>query len=240
VYAGIGITMNTNATGVAVISGLGTVASVTIVNAGAGYTNTNPPVVMIEPEAQIDDTLSDIKYEGDFGIITGIGTTSVVGIATTGLTFDLFIPLDSPLRSSATMTTPITSSGIKTGYYFVAYDTNTGSGLNAFGDASGTTTVGIGTSFIDNIYRVMSVQNVSGNAVGVGSTTLVRVTVSVSSTTGVSVGSSTFYGRYSWGRLYDFVKDGTSSFTVINTDGVTGISTGPVIIRTRDLKEAYI
>ena len=240
IHAGVGITMNTNATGVAVISGLGTVSSVTIINAGAGYTNTNPPIVMIEPEAQTDETLTSIKYEGDSGIITGIGTTSVVGIATTGLTFDLFIPLDSPLRSSSTMTAPITSSGIKTDYYFTVFDSNVGSGLTSYATATGITTVGIGTSFIDNIYRVRSVQTVTGDAVGVGSTTLIRVTVSVSSTAGVSIGSSTFFGRYSWGRLHDFVKEGTGSFTVINTDGVTGILTGPVIIRTRDLKEVYI
>ena len=240
VYSGIGITMNTNATGVAVISGLGTVSSVSITSAGAGYTNTNPPVVMIEPEAQTSDTLTNIKYEGDFGIITGIGTTSVVGIATTGLTFDLFIPLDSPLRSSDIMSSPITSSGIKTDYYFVVSDTYTGNGLTAYGDASGTTTVGIGTSFIDNIYRVMAVENVTGDAVGVGTTTLTRVTVSVNSIQGVGTGSSIFFGKYSWGRLYDFVKSDTSQFTVINTDGITGIQTGPVIVRSRDLKEAYI
>ena len=240
IFSGIGITMNTNATGVAVLSGLGTVASVNIVNAGAGYTNTKPPVVMVEPEAQTNSTLSSVKFEGDFGIITGIGTTSVVGIATTGLTFDLFIPLDSPLRSSATMTTPITASGIQTNYYFIVSDSNTGNGLTAFGDASGTSTVGIGTSFIDNIYKVMAVESVSGSAIGVGVTTLVRVTVSVNSTANVSTGSSENFGRYSWGRLHDFVKVDTSQFNVINNDGVTGIVTGPVIIRTRDLKEAYI
>ena len=240
VYSGIGITMNTNATGVSVISGLGTVSSVTITNAGAGYTNTNPPLVMIEPEAQTKDTLDSVKYEGDFGVITGIGTTSVVGIATTGLTFDLFIPLDSPLRSSDILTAPITTSGIKTDFYFITYDTNTGSGLTAYGDAAGTTTVGIGTSFIDNIYRVMAVENVTGDAVGVGTTTLTRVTVSVSSTEGVGTGSSEFFGRYSWGRLYEFVKTDTSQFTAINNDGITGIQTGPVIVRTKDLKEAYI
>jgi len=240
IHSGIGITMNTNATGVVVISGLGTVSSVTITNAGAGYTNTNPPIVMIESEPQTDDTLSSVKYEGDFGIITGIGTTSVVGIATTGLTFDLFIPLDSPLRKSSIMTTPITSSGIKTDYYFVVFNSNTGSGLTAYENASGTTTVGIGTSFIDNIYKVMSVQNVSGSAIGVGVTTLTRVTVSVSSTANVSLGSSQNFGEYSWGRLHDFVKSDTKEFSVIKNNGVTGIITGPVIIRTRDLKEVYI
>ena len=103
--------------------------------------------------------------------------------------------------------------------------------------------MGIGTSFIDNIYKVHSAKNITGDAYGIGSTvgintTLRRVTVSVSSTEGIGIGSG-FKGRFSWGRLHDFVKDGTSAFTAINDDGVTGILTGPVIIRTRDLKESY-
>ena len=237
IFAGIGITVNTNATAVAGLSGVGTVNSLTVTNAGAGYTNTNPPVVLIEPEAFGNDQLTSIKYEGDFGIVSGVGTTSVVGVATTGLTFDLFIPLDSPLRSSSTMSTPITSSGIKTGYYFVVTDSNTGAGVTS---VSGNTTVGIGTSFIDNIYKVAAVENITGNAYGFGTTTLTRVTVSVMSTEGVGLGNSEFFGRYSWGRLHDFVKEGTTAFNVINTDGVVGIQTGPIIVRTRDLKEAYI
>ena len=92
IFAGIGITVNTNATAVAGLSGVGTVNSLTVTNAGAGYTNTNPPVILIEPEAFGNDQLTSIKYEGDFGIVSGVGTTSVVGVATTGLTFDLFIP----------------------------------------------------------------------------------------------------------------------------------------------------
>ena len=41
------------------------------------------------------------------------------------------------------------------------------------------------------------------------------------------------------GDLYDFVKSGTSTFNVNKNDGITGIITGPVIIRSRDLKESY-
>ena len=240
IFAGIGITINTNATATSTISGVGTVSAITVSDAGIGYTNTNPPGVLIAPEAQTDDTLSSVKYEGDFGIITGIGTTSVVGIATTGLTFDLFIPLDSTLRDSSVMSTPITNSGIQTGYYFVVSNSYTGTGITAYGDASGASPVGIGTSFIDNIYKVMAVENVTGSAIGVGETTLRRVTVSVSSTIGVSLGSSERFGQYSWGRLHDFVRSDAKAFTAITDDGVTGIITGPVIVRTRDLKESYI
>ena len=88
-----------------------------------------------------------------------------------------------------------------------------------------------------------SAKNVFGDAYGIGTTvgintTLRRVTVSVSSTEGIGIGSGSF-GKFSWGRLHDFVKKDTKSFTAITNDGITGIKTGPVIIRTSDLKESY-
>ena len=241
VHAGIGTT-STNATAVATVSGVGTISAITITNAGAGYTNTNPPLVMVEREVTNQDKLSSVKYDGDFGEIVGIGTSTVAGIGT-ALQLDLFIPKDSVLRDTSVVSNAITVSGIQSGYYFTVFDSNVGSGLTSYENAVGTSPVGIGTSFIDNIYKVHSAKNITGDAYGIGSTvgintTLRRVTVSVSSTEGIGIGSG-FVGRFSWGRLHDFVKDGTSAFTAINDDGVTGILTGPVIIRTRDLKESY-
>ena len=241
VHAGIGTT-STNAIAIATVSGVGTISAITITNAGAGYTNTNPPVVMVEREIANQDKLSNIKYDGDFGDIVGIGTSTVAGIGT-ALQFDLFIPKDSVLRDTSVMPSAVTVSGIQSGYYFTVFDSNVGGGLTSYENAVGTSTVGIGTSFIDNIYKVHSAKNITGDAYGIGTTvgintTLRRVTVSVSSTEGIGIGSG-FKGRFSWGRLHDFVKDGTSAFTAINDDGVIGILTGPVIIRTRDLKESY-
>jgi len=244
IFAGIGTT-SANATAVATVSAAGTISAVTITSAGAGYTNTNPPVVSIEPESVTQDTLTSIKYDGDFGHIVGIGTSTVAGIGT-ALQLDLFIPQDSVLRDTSVMPSAVTVSGIQSGYYFTTFETNIGSGLTSYENAIGTSPVGIGTSFIDNIYKVHSAKNITGPAFGIGSTTLRRVTVSVSSTEGIDrpVGVATiinglYYGKYSWGRLHDFVKEGTSSFTAINDDGITGIKTGPVIIRTRDLKESF-
>ena len=141
------------------------------------------------------------------------------------------------------MGSAVTVSGIQSGYYFTVFDSNVGSGLTSYENAIGITTVGIGTSFLDNIYKVHSAKNVTGDAYGIGSTvgintTLRRVTVSVSSTEGIGIGSG-FFGRFSWGRLHDFVKKETNAFTAVTHDGVTGIKTGPVIIRTSDLKESY-
>ena len=246
VHAGIGTT-TTNATAVATVSGVGTISAITITNAGAGYTNTNPPVVMVEREIANQDKLSNIKYDGDFGEIVGIGTSTVAGIGT-ALQFDLFIPKDSVLRDTSVMPSAVTVSGIQSGYYFTVFDSNVGSGLTSYENAVGTSIVGIGTSFIDNIYKVHSAKNITGDAAGVGTLphfqTLRRVTVSVNSIDDLPAGNAAgittgLFGNYSWGRLHDFVKDNTSAFTVINNDGITGIKTGPVIIRTRDLKESF-
>ena len=162
--------------------------------------------------------------------------------------FDLFIPKNSVLRDTSVVSSALTVSGIQSGYYFTVFDSNVGNGLTSYDNPIGITTVGVGTVFLDNIYKVHSAKNITGDAYGIGSTvgetvvgvntTLRRVTVSVSSTEGIGIGSG-FKGRFSWGRLHDFVKEGTSAFTAITNDGITGIKTGPVIIRTRDLKESF-
>ena len=236
IHAGIGTT-SANATAVATVSGVGTISAINVVNAGSGYTNTNPPSVLVEPESVTQETLSNIKYEGDFGHIVGIGTSTVAGIGT-ALQFDLFIPKDSVLRDASVVGSAITVSGIASGYYFTTFETNVGSGITSYENAVGTSSVGIGTSFLDNIYRVHSAKTIQGPALGIGATALRRVTVSVSSTEGIGIGSGSF-GKFSWGRLHDFIKKDTSVFTAITDDGITGIKTGPVIIRTRDLKESY-
>ena len=205
---------------------------------------------MIEAESVTQDKLSSIKYDGDFGDIVGIATTAVAGIGT-ALQLDLFIPQDSVLRDASVMGSGISVSGIQSGYYFTAFKTNVGSGVTSYESGIGNDNgvVGAGTIHLDNIYKVHSARNITGPALlstGVGNTTLRRVTVSVDNLEDVvrPVGVSTtinglYYGKFSWGRLHDFVKDDTSAFTVITDDGITGIKTGPVIIRTRDLKESY-
>ena len=231
------IVQTSNATAISSISGVGTVSLISVVNGGLGYTSTNPPQVLIPQEKQISELILDVKYDGDFGIVTGIGSTSV-GIASTGLIFDLYIPLESPLRDSTLMTTPITNSGIKTGYYFIVQDSNVGSSITSYSDSSRTSIVGVGTTFIDNVYKVVGVTTVIGDAVGVGQTTLTRVTVSVSNNS-ISSGSSDFYGNYSWGRIYDIKRPDSKSFTSFTQNGVSGIQTSPIIVRTIELSDSY-
>jgi hypothetical protein len=240
VFDGI-VVKTSDAFAIASISGLGTVSSISIVNGGLGYTSTNPPNVLIESEPQSLETITDVKYSGDFGIITGIGTTSIVEIATTGINFDLFIPLESPLRDSNLMTSIVENSGIKTNYYFVVTESNIGSPNTSYSSASGSpaTIVGVGTTFIDNVYRVVGVSTVIGDALGVGSTVLTRVTVSVDDNSSISTGSSEFYGNYSWGRLFDFKRENPKAFVANVSKGPIGVETGPLIMRTIELLSSY-
>ena len=234
--AGI-IAQTSNATAISSISGIGTVSLISIVNSGLGYTTSSPPQVLISSPSNSIENIINVKYDGDFGIITGIGSTSV-GVAVTGLNFDLFIPLDSPLRDSTLMTTPITESGIKTGYYFIVYESNVGTSITSYSDSSGSSIVGVGTTFIDNVYKVVGVTTITGDAVGVGSTTLTRVTVSVSDNS-IGAGTSEFYGNYSWGRIYDFKRPNAKSFNAQLGNGIVGLQTSPIIMRSLELSDSY-
>ena len=60
----------------------GVVTSITLGTAKTGYSQSNPPVVLIETPAVLAERLSaGISYRGDFGNIVGV-TTTTVGVAT--------------------------------------------------------------------------------------------------------------------------------------------------------------
>ena len=215
----------------------GSVSSITISSPGTGYTTTNPPVVLVGPPANIkEENNTIVSYSGDFGIITGIGSTSV-GVASTGIVFDLVIEATSTLRNNTTITPQTTISGLSTGDYFIVYDSNVGNGVTSFDEDSNV--IGIGTTCLDNIYRVASVSTATTSAVGFASTTVARVTVSVSDYNGFSAAGlaiSSFYGRYSWGKIVTSERVGTSTYAAVTTNGVVGIQTGPYVIRQNSLK----
>jgi hypothetical protein len=231
---GFGSTMRANATATLSGDGLG---SISLSSPGSAYTFTNPPVVLIEQPKFDKEVIYNVNYSGDFGIITGVATTSV-GLASTGLVFDLLIPADSPLRSSAYVGPSgiQTISNIASGFPFVVYDSNVGNGVTSL-DLSGSV-YGIGTSFLDNVYEAISVSVATTDAVGFGTTYVAKVTVSVSSYNGLSgIGYSDFYGQYSWGKLRNFTRSGIAkTFTPILNNGLLGISTSPVVVRRTPLK----
>ena len=230
---GFGTTARALAT--ATVSAGGTISNISITSPGTGYTVTNPPVVLIGPPTFTTEDNTIVSYQGDFGIITGIATTSV-GAAVTGIVFDLVIPQNSSLRN-ADVTSFTTRSGIDTGYYFIVFNSNVGNGVTSLGE--GNSVVGVGTSFLDNIYRVASVGVATTGAIGLGVTVVTRVTVSVSNFNGLTIpglGYSSFYGEYSWGRLLLSERNKLQSYNAITTKGIVGIQTGPVVKRNKSLK----
>jgi len=227
---GLGSTQRGSAT--ASISS-GSINSISVTNPGTGYTSSNPPEVLIsEPKTSgyVEDVLN-VTYSGDFGIISGVSTTTV-GVST-GIVFDLLLPSDSLFRNSDVVGTAITVSGIQTGYYFVVSNSNIGNGVTSL---SGNGVVGSGNSFLDNIYEVSSVSIAQTHAVSIGQTFVAKVTVSVESYNGLTgLGHSEVFGEYSWGRIQLNNRSKNKVFTSYN-NGLLGISTSPIVERTTPLK----
>jgi hypothetical protein len=226
----VGMTTTARAYATASVSS-GSISSITINSPGAGYTFTSPPNALIEPPRGIFEDVTASNFEGDFGLISGIGKTSV-GIASTALIFNLYIPQDSFLRDSNIVGSAITVSGIQTGYYFAVKNSYLGNGITSL-DETGAL-ISIGTSYLDNVYRVASVSAASTFVSGIGITAIVRVTTSVDNNNIIGLGSTSFYGTYSWGRIT--IPNGiTNQFTVYN-NGISGINTSPIVKRINPLK----
>jgi hypothetical protein len=235
VIVGTPIGVGTTATIAASVTS-GVVTSLTITNPGSGYTTSNPPQILIEYPSLKYEKIEDVSYEGDFGIIVGINTTSV-GVASTAITFDLFVPTDSYLRDT-NLTVGIATtgiSGIKTDYYFTVFNSNIGMGVTSLDSSNNI--VGVGTTCLDNVYQVASVSIAQTNVPGVGLTNVSRVTVSVLNYNGLSgMGYSNFYGEFSWGKINTPTRKIPQNFDSYNKSGISGLSTGAVIQRTNPLR----
>ena len=231
----------TNASAIATcnVSGIGTISLIEITSSGFGYTSSNPPQILIGQDPVKIETITNVNYEGDFGIITGIGTTSISGVST-GLVFDFYIPKDSSLRNSSEVGVALTVSGIQTGYYFTIYNSVIGNGVTSINDDN--TVLGIGTSYLDNVYQAFDVKIISADAFGIGNTTdIVRVVSSVSSYNNLTgIGNSQFFGLFSWGRLYDFDRSSSPKvFPLSIENGISGLSTSPLIVRVNPMRSLY-
>jgi len=211
----------------------GIVTSIVINSSGIGYTSI-PEVLIEEPKySDYIEEISPISYTGDFGIISGVSTTSV-GVASTGIVFDLVIPKNSFLRDSSIVGTAITISGIQTNYYFVVFNSNIGNGVTSLSLTN--SIVGIGSTFLDNIYQVSSVSIAQTSVTGMGLTYVARVVVSVQNYNNLTgLGYSSYYGEYSWGRISAPERDNSKEFIAYN-NGLSGISTSPIVERYSPLK----
>jgi hypothetical protein len=189
-------------------------------NTGFGSTTFVMPIKDIE----------GVNCSGDEGHIVGIG------VSAQAITFEFFIPNNSPLRENQFGS--ITKTGIATGDYFVVSRSNVGAvggGVTALSQTRAST-VGIGNSFIDGVYQVGHIQPLAG----IGETMRVIANIETNhqlNFTGLTSGVGAFYGEFSWAK-FTTGAIGTS-FTVNTLEGLTGLSTAPEIQRTNKLLLDY-
>ena len=249
---GFGTTAAQNTALASVTVSGGVVTGIAVTFGGGGYISTTPPQVLIESPGIIKETNTVTSYAGDSGVIVGFGTTA------TGIIFDLFIPMDSYLRTTSLaypsgvyVGTAVTISGIGTGDYFLVYDSNIGfASTSITSKDTSNNTIGIGTNFINNVYQVKSVSNVSvaNTAIGIATvgtaTTMVRrvsATVSgistISGYSGVGIGTTAIrFGNFSWGKIELTSRTKENTYNFYGNVGVGGISTSGVVKRTNPLR----
>ena len=176
------------------------------------------------------ETVTGVTITGDDGVITGIGTTAQ------GIQFNMHIPLSSPLRTNTLG--GLTKTGISTGDYFLVTRSNVGNGVTALSQDR-TVAISSCSDLIDTVFQVSHIEDIAP----VGSASSVRVHVNVETGhglnfTGLGSGVGNYYGNYSWAKFSSSRTTGIA-FTCNSSDGLTGLSTAPTIVRTTKLSLDY-
>jgi hypothetical protein len=115
----------------------------------------------------------------------------------------------------------------QTGYPIYIFDTRVGKGVTSI-DTSNSAVVGIGTTFVDNIYYIH--QFSSSATVGIITCNILSTTSTIGLSSSGSVSNPV--GKYSWGRMSGFTR--SSSPISIGVTGNTvdvGLSTFATIQR---------
>ena len=216
---GVGIGTTWTAYGAVTISAGGTISGIAVTSGGYGYSPVETPQVLISPPASVDEVDSVSSYVGDSGVIVGFGTTT-----SNQIVFDLHIPYDSYLRQPTYVGTGLSLSSLSVNDYFIIQDSNVGIATTSIISLDGSNTYGIGTHFVDNVYKVTAAVSISTSILGI-STYVRRVTVGVGSTPAgwygtVGIRTSDFYGNYSWGLITLPSRAGINSFQCYTLDGV--------------------
>ena len=255
------------ATATATVSAAGTVTGVVVSFAGTGYVDSAQ--VLIQPPTLVSEVNTVDSYIGDYGVVVGFGTTTSSYIDK--MIFDLYIPTYSDLRKTKLVGTAVTVSSLDVGDYFMVSASNAGSATTSITSRSiANEAIGVGTQFIDNIYQVSASTIQQRDVVGVGNTWVRRVYANISGLSTVTFGSSNltfdsnnftfdndgegagsgfvgvmtasnFFGNFSWGKITLTGRSENSVYDTYPDNGISGISTWPVVQRTNHLKSvSYI
>ena len=242
----VGVGIGTTATATANISStnFGSVQSITITNSGFGYTHSAPPGVIIELPAFKTEKINTISNaQGFTGIITGIKTETRTG----GLSLRFYFNAVREDPDGVMVTAQAVD--LRENYPVLITDTTIGSGLTSVQNQNDNSVVGIGTTFLDNIYIVR--ERVNGGTSGeilcdvhsnsTSAITNIGIEDVASSNSGIVGFNSTGMegltvplGKINWGRLYGGSLVRSSNPISIGVTGLTvdaGLSTFPTIQR---------
>ena len=227
----IGLSTSFGAYATAAISN-GQVSNIILTSPGTGYTTSPAPQVLIDSPYPVFENNYTNSVEGDFGVIVGISKTSV-GVASTGLIFNLFIPPNSYLRNTAIVGTATTISSIQTGYYFIVKNSFVGTGITTL-DENGAI-IFKGSEYLNAVYRVANVSIAKTSVTGVGETYVSRVTVSVVNNNITGIGTTNVYGNFSWGKITLPRRNTSNVFTLYNTS-MAGINSSAIVTTIKPTK----
>jgi len=184
-----------------------------------GYTTTNPPQVIAALPSYKSELITNItSVKGFSGIVTGIGTA--VGIGTT-----------IAIMIHATGINTGSWADLSVGYPISVFDTQVGSGVSSVYE-SGNGIVGVGTTFLDNIYRVAHI-SVDGTATSPDANAHIKCNVEYfGNHTGIGSTGSVPIGGISWGRLSGTLsRNSPVGFAVSNYTVNSGLTTFPTLQR---------
>ena len=208
---GVGIGTTASAT-LSVVNGVLS-GTANITNPGLGYTHSIPPqVITALPNVSLENITNAGVATGFSGIITGIQTATGIGGNPLALEFFVTHPSISALAANNRV---------------LVSDTVTGFGITSI-DGHNLSIVGVGNTFLDNIYKVDAFSRVSNAGI---------LTCNILSTTSVvgiaTTGSATNpCGTLSFGKISGFTRSSSPiSIGVTGFTASTGLSTFPILQR---------
>ena len=229
----IGVGVGTTASATATIASDGSISNVSLTNIGFGYTTTNLPQTIVEiPTAKFERISEVANVQGFSGIITGISETTGTG-GQKAIKFNFVGLQDYGVNGESQVASDVLD--LVAGYPVMIYNTTVGQGAVSVYD-SDDAVVGVGTTFLDNIYIVDSISSLASNG------EIICNVKSTSDLTGITstgnfdenlAGLTTSLGTLSWGRIYNYSERKGSPIS-IGVTGLTvdsGLSTFPTIQR---------